>query len=75
MTSSLKVNDNLGVTILDEPAVEQTDPTILNMRLRNQSKDTFNSDPPVKRLDRAEKKSTEIDQWINSIKVLVNFRH
>lgn len=65
-----EIKDSLGLATLDEPAIEQTDPAILNMHLRNKAKDLFNSDTPVKKLERADKKTVEIDQWINNIKSL-----
>uniref|UniRef100_A0A0N5AKL8 Intraflagellar transport protein 46 homolog n=1 Tax=Syphacia muris TaxID=451379 RepID=A0A0N5AKL8_9BILA len=66
-----QVNDNLGLTVLDEPAVEQTDPAIFDLRLRNEAKDVRVAEAPVKKLANAERKTAEIDQWINNIKVLI----
>ncbi|KAK6032048.1 hypothetical protein OSTOST_01782 [Ostertagia ostertagi] len=64
------VEDNIGLIQLDEPAIQQSDPTILAMQLRRANRDvTTQDDAPVKRLERADKSSHEIDKWINNIKV------
>ncbi|KHN74181.1 Intraflagellar transport protein 46 -like protein [Toxocara canis] len=65
-----EVEDNLGLTVLDEPAAKQSDPTILGMQLRNDAKDILATDAPVKKLDRADKNDREIEQWITNIKEL-----
>ncbi|CAI5455424.1 unnamed protein product [Caenorhabditis angaria] len=69
-----EVDDNNGLTSLDEPAAQQSDATILNMQLRNVSKEVGSSskmdDPPVKQLQRADKNSNEIEKWISNIKEL-----
>uniref|UniRef100_A0A914ZIB5 Intraflagellar transport protein 46 homolog n=1 Tax=Parascaris univalens TaxID=6257 RepID=A0A914ZIB5_PARUN len=65
-----EVEDNLGLTVLDEPAAKQSDPTILGIQLRNEAKDIIVSDAPVKKLDRADKNAREIEQWISNIKEL-----
>lgn len=63
--------DSLGLTVLDEPAIQQSDPTILGMQLRNEMKGDAGpaADAPVKKLDRADKNTEEIERWITSIKV------
>uniref|UniRef100_A0A0M3JHD0 Intraflagellar transport protein 46 homolog n=1 Tax=Anisakis simplex TaxID=6269 RepID=A0A0M3JHD0_ANISI len=63
-----EVEDNLGLTVLDEPSAKQSDPTILGMQLRNDAKDVITSDAPVKKLDRADKNTREIEQWVTNIK-------
>ncbi|XGW33288.1 hypothetical protein V3C99_017613 [Haemonchus contortus] len=66
-----EVEDNIGLTQLDEPAIQQSDPTILAMQLRLANKDvTTQEDAPVKQLERADKSSHEIDNWITNIKEL-----
>lgn len=57
--------------VLDEPSMEQSDPVILNMKMRNELKDckTGTKDVPVKKLERADKNIEEIEHWISSIKV------
>ncbi|KAK5980006.1 Skp1 family dimerization domain protein [Trichostrongylus colubriformis] len=66
-----EVEDNIGLIQLDEPAIQQSDPTILAMQLRRANRDvTVQDDTPVKQLERADKSSHEIDKWINNIKEL-----
>ncbi|VDK20992.1 unnamed protein product [Anisakis simplex] len=65
-----EVEDNLGLTVLDEPSAKQSDPTILGMQLRNDAKDVITTDAPVKKLDRADKNTREIEQWVTNIKVI-----
>ncbi|VDM74847.1 unnamed protein product [Strongylus vulgaris] len=66
-----EVEDNIGITQLDEPAIQQTDPTILAMQLRRTNRDiTTQGDTPVRRLERADKSTHEIDKWISNIKEL-----
>ncbi|KAM3727868.1 Intraflagellar transport protein [Dirofilaria immitis] len=66
-----EVEDDLGLVILDEPGIEQSDPIILNMKMRNELKDSKNvlvKDVPVKKLERADENIEEIEHWISSIK-------
>uniref|UniRef100_A0A183D2M9 Intraflagellar transport protein 46 homolog n=1 Tax=Gongylonema pulchrum TaxID=637853 RepID=A0A183D2M9_9BILA len=55
---------------LDEPAIKQTDPTILGLQLRNEFKGSAGAvaDEPVKKLERADRNTEEIERWIASIK-------
>lgn len=71
MKKNVQVEDNLGLTVLDEPATQQSDPTILGMQLRNEVKKpiTESTEAPVKKLVRADKNVQEIEHWISSIKV------
>ncbi|EFO22390.2 hypothetical protein LOAG_06093 [Loa loa] len=65
------VEDDLGLVLLDEPAMEQSDPIILNLKMRNELKDHTNmlaKDIPVKKLERADENIEEIEHWISSIK-------
>ncbi|VDL69252.1 unnamed protein product [Nippostrongylus brasiliensis] len=65
------VEDNIGLIQLDEPAIQQSDPTILAMQLRHVNREvTTQDDAPVKQLERADKSSHEIDKWITDIKEL-----
>ncbi|VDO43373.1 unnamed protein product [Onchocerca flexuosa] len=77
-----KVEDDLGLAVLDEPALEQSDPTILNMKIRNELKDSKNTsakDVPVKKLERADENIEEIEHWISNIviyaKPMPNIEH
>lgn len=66
------MEDDLGLVLLDEPAMEQSDPIILNLKMRNELKDCTNTsikDVPVKKLERADENIDEIEHWISSIKV------
>ncbi|VDM13139.1 unnamed protein product [Wuchereria bancrofti] len=66
-----EVEDDLGLVVLDEPALEQSDPIILNLKIRNELKDCTNTsakDIPVKKLERADENIEEIGHWISSIK-------
>uniref|UniRef100_A0A8R1TQ11 Intraflagellar transport protein 46 homolog n=1 Tax=Onchocerca volvulus TaxID=6282 RepID=A0A8R1TQ11_ONCVO len=64
-----KIEDDLGLIVLDEPALEQSDPIILNMKIRNELKDNTNTlikDIPVKKLERADENIEEIEHWIST---------
>ncbi|VDO45330.1 unnamed protein product [Brugia timori] len=65
------MEDDLGLVVLDEPALEQSDPIILNLKIRNELKhctNTLAKDIPVKKLERADENIEEIEHWISSIK-------
>uniref|UniRef100_A0A915PT95 Intraflagellar transport protein 46 homolog n=1 Tax=Setaria digitata TaxID=48799 RepID=A0A915PT95_9BILA len=66
-----EADDDLGLAVLDEPAMEQSDPIILNIKMRNELKDKTDKiqiDVPVKKLERADENIEEIERWISSIK-------
>ncbi|KAJ1374611.1 Intraflagellar transport complex B protein 46 C terminal [Parelaphostrongylus tenuis] len=66
-----EVDDNIGLIQLDEPAIQQSDPTILAMQLRHANKEVNSQlDAPVKQLERGDKSAHEIDKWISDIKEL-----
>ncbi|VDM52634.1 unnamed protein product [Angiostrongylus costaricensis] len=66
-----EVDDNIGLIQLDEPAIQQSDPTILAMQLRHANKEVNSQlDAPVKQLERGDKSAHEIDKWITDIKEL-----
>eukprot|EP01041_Mallomonas_annulata_P003240 gene3240-6411_t len=60
-------NDELGLKILDEPASNQSDPTVLELQLRATTKKQQYGDVAVKSIDTADKGNTAIDKWIQSI--------
>lgn len=62
-----QVEDNLGLLVLDEPSAKQSDPTILDLQMRVMTKEGAPKDTVVKRLERADKNSREIEQWITNI--------
>ncbi|VDM32179.1 unnamed protein product [Hydatigera taeniaeformis] len=59
--------DNLGLTLLDEPSIDQSDPTVLDLQLRAISKQKTIKEMTVKSLENPEKNEKEIDKWIKSI--------
>lgn len=61
------MEDNLGLIVLDEPSAKQSDPTILDLQMRAITKEGAPKDTVVKRLERADKNSKEIEQWITNI--------
>uniref|UniRef100_A0A1I7SM13 Intraflagellar transport protein 46 homolog n=1 Tax=Bursaphelenchus xylophilus TaxID=6326 RepID=A0A1I7SM13_BURXY len=65
------LEDHLGLIELDEPAPQQSDSTIVDMKLR-QAKNVISkeADAPAKRLERADKNTDQIDSWIKDIKDL-----
>eukprot|EP00472_Partenskyella_glossopodia_P002754 CAMPEP_0197517416 /NCGR_PEP_ID=MMETSP1318-20131121/2423_1 /TAXON_ID=552666 /ORGANISM="Partenskyella glossopodia, Strain RCC365" /LENGTH=322 /DNA_ID=CAMNT_0043066947 /DNA_START=182 /DNA_END=1150 /DNA_ORIENTATION=+ len=60
-------NDGLGLTVLDEPAAQQSDPTVLDMRLRLASKQTNLKPMTVGCIDHADKQPKKITRWIENI--------
>ncbi|XP_073987630.1 intraflagellar transport 46 isoform X2 [Rhodnius prolixus] len=59
--------DMLGIAVLDEPSVGQSDPAVLHLRLRAQSKQSSAKQIVVKKLHNAEKNPKAIDKWIHDI--------
>uniref|UniRef100_A0A1I7U0V7 Intraflagellar transport protein 46 homolog n=1 Tax=Caenorhabditis tropicalis TaxID=1561998 RepID=A0A1I7U0V7_9PELO len=66
------IDDNVGLTYLDEPPLNQSDRTIVDMQIRNAIKDVsiLDDEVPVKLLEKADEKPDEIKKWIASIKEL-----
>lgn len=58
--------DNLGLKVLDEPALIQSDATVLDLKLRAMSKKKHGK-IVVRSIENAEKNPTEVDRWIRSI--------
>ncbi|CCI41861.1 unnamed protein product [Albugo candida] len=58
--------DNLGLKLLDEPSLNQSDATVLDLQLRAASKKKH-GDLIVRSIENAEKSTLEIDRWIKSI--------
>ncbi|GLE11457.1 hypothetical protein PINS_up023889 [Pythium insidiosum] len=58
--------DFLGLKTLDEPALQQSDATVLDLQLRSTSKKKH-GDVVVRSLENAEKSPKDIDRWIRSI--------
>lgn len=58
--------DHLGLKMLDEPSLSQSDATVLDLQLRSTSKKKH-GDIVVRSIENAEKSPKEIDRWIKSI--------
>lgn len=59
--------DDLGLVTLDEPAAQQSDPTVLDLQLRVVSK-TFNQKPvTVRSIENADKHPKKITKWVQNI--------
>ncbi|TYZ57447.1 hypothetical protein PybrP1_010834 [[Pythium] brassicae (nom. inval.)] len=58
--------DNLGLKMLDEPSLAQSDATVLDLQLRSTSKKKH-GDIVVRNIENAEKAPKEIDRWVKSI--------
>uniref|UniRef100_A0A183BUA5 Intraflagellar transport protein 46 homolog n=1 Tax=Globodera pallida TaxID=36090 RepID=A0A183BUA5_GLOPA len=59
----------LGLAVLDEPATQQSDSAIVDLRL-HQMAGNSSADVPVKKLSRADKNAHQIDRWVQSVKEL-----
>ena len=60
-------NEDLGITILDEPALNSEDKTVLELKYV-QSKNVVRSTPmDVDSIDQADKKPKEIGRWISAV--------
>uniref|UniRef100_A0A0N4Z8N0 Intraflagellar transport protein 46 homolog n=1 Tax=Parastrongyloides trichosuri TaxID=131310 RepID=A0A0N4Z8N0_PARTI len=72
-----EVEDNLGLTILDEPASEQSDPMSINLLMSKVYKDVSNidnKDAPVRQVPSSANKNVVLDQWITNIKEIQTTR-
>ena len=61
--------DDLGLKYIDEPAPNQSDPTVLELQLRATTKKVQSAanDLVVRSIDDASKNTSAIDKWINNI--------
>ena len=59
--------DNLGLEALDEPASNQSDPTVLQLQLRAVTKSSAAQPMLVHAVESAEKDPKAVTRWINSI--------
>eukprot|EP00698_Gefionella_okellyi_P013684 TRINITY_DN3766_c0_g1_i1.p1 TRINITY_DN3766_c0_g1~~TRINITY_DN3766_c0_g1_i1.p1 ORF type:complete len:360 (+),score=77.63 TRINITY_DN3766_c0_g1_i1:52-1131(+) len=62
--------DNLGLIVLDEPAANQSDPTVLDLQLRAFTKQSGLQPMVVRSVENAEKNPKMISNWIASIEAL-----
>ncbi|CEF60997.1 Intraflagellar transport protein 46 homolog [Strongyloides ratti] len=70
-----EVEDNLGLTILDEPAIEQSDPTAIGLLMSKNFKEISNvddKDAPVKQISSNVNKTAILNQWITNVKEIQN---
>ncbi|KAI4458496.1 hypothetical protein MML48_7g00013373 [Holotrichia oblita] len=59
---------HLGLTVLDEPSVTQSDPALLHLKLRASSVNvSHTANMVVKKVDNVEKNTKTIDKWIKDI--------
>uniref|UniRef100_A0A7E4ZYL2 Intraflagellar transport protein 46 homolog n=1 Tax=Panagrellus redivivus TaxID=6233 RepID=A0A7E4ZYL2_PANRE len=58
-------DDQLGLTMIDEPAGKQSSTVSINLYLQ---KENTRSDQPVNKVERADKNTKAIDQWIETVK-------
>lgn len=69
----LKVNrpddkpETLGLQIIDEPSAQQSDPTVLDLKLRSISKQTSAKQMTVRSLSDVDKNPKALDTWVTSI--------
>lgn len=59
--------DDLGLVVLDEPAAHQSDPTVLDIKIRVMSKHTGLAPVKVRSIENADKNPKRITTWINNI--------
>jgi len=59
--------DNLGLTVLDEPASNQSDPTVFTLQLRAVTKSSAAQPMLVRSIELAEKNPKSVSNWVNSI--------
>ncbi|XP_071579697.1 intraflagellar transport protein 46 homolog [Temnothorax nylanderi] len=71
------VEDKVGLTVLDEPCTDQSDPAVLHLQLRNHSRSAGAAarQAVVKRIEDAEKNSKSIDKWIDDMNQLHRSKH
>ncbi|XP_053613437.1 intraflagellar transport protein 46 homolog [Plodia interpunctella] len=63
--------DNLGLSVLDEPAAEQSDSALLHLQLRAISKtNSAKSTVLTKKIENAEKNTKAIERWIKDVSEL-----
>eukprot|EP01006_Ploeotia_vitrea_P037747 TRINITY_DN66166_c5_g13_i1.p1 TRINITY_DN66166_c5_g13~~TRINITY_DN66166_c5_g13_i1.p1 ORF type:complete len:413 (-),score=262.15 TRINITY_DN66166_c5_g13_i1:30-1268(-) len=63
-------NDALGLTILDEPSLHQSDPTVLDLLLRVESKQSNLKPMTVRSIENADKNPAKVTTWINNVQAV-----
>ncbi|XP_043514905.1 intraflagellar transport protein 46 homolog isoform X1 [Frieseomelitta varia] len=70
------VEDKVGLTVLDEPCTNQSDPAVLHLQLRNHLRSAGAARQAViKRIEDAEKNGKSIEKWIEDINQLHRSKH
>lgn len=70
------VEDKIGLTVLDEPCTDQSDPAVLHLQLRSHLRSAGAArHTVVKRIEDAEKNVKSIDKWIDDINQLHRSKH
>ncbi|XP_076381565.1 intraflagellar transport 46 [Megalopta genalis] len=70
------VEDKIGLTVLDEPCTNQSDPAVLHLQLRSHMRSAGAArQTVVKRIEDAEKNAKSIDKWIDDINQLHRSKH
>ena len=59
--------EDLGISILDEPALNHSDPTVLEMKYIQCKKTTTTAPIEVRSIECADKKPKEITKWVTNI--------
>ncbi|XP_076545474.1 intraflagellar transport 46 [Osmia lignaria lignaria] len=68
--------DKIGLTVLDEPCTNQSDPAVLHLQLRSYMKSAGAARQTViKRIEDAEKNGKSIDKWIEDMNQLYRSKH
>jgi len=62
--------ENLGLTVLDEPIYQQSDATVIEMQLRHQSKQAGIGAATVSSIENASKNPKRITSWVDSVSEL-----
>ncbi|KOC69402.1 Intraflagellar transport protein 46 like protein [Habropoda laboriosa] len=70
------VEEKIGLTVLDEPCTNQSDPAVLHLQLRSHLRSAGAARQTViKRIEDAEKNGKSIDKWIEDINQLHRSKH
>ncbi|XP_011144440.1 intraflagellar transport protein 46 homolog [Harpegnathos saltator] len=70
------VEDKIGLTVLDEPCTDQSDPAVLHLQLRSHSRSAGAARQTViKRIEDAERNGKSIDKWIDDMNQLHRSKH
>ncbi|XP_011298442.1 intraflagellar transport protein 46 homolog [Fopius arisanus] len=70
------VDNKIGLIVLDEPCANQSEPAVLHLQLRSQSKSSDTRQQVViKRIEEAEKNRKSIEKWIDDLNILHRSKH